>query len=198
MEIGNILICGSTYLTKAVVDFIKPYYNLIGYVPSHTIFSVNNIDLPIVDFNVDYDIILSIQYDKKILDITNSYNLHTGLLPDWGGVDILYHTLKSNVNEQGLTFHKINKEFDAGPIVSKITYPIIEGDTMLELYHKLMKIAPSFMLSSLKLLENIPNTELCYKETPTMYYKGNIAKKDLEEYKNFPKILKNSFKIVDK
>jgi len=54
-----------------------------------------------------------------------------------------------------------------------------------------MKVAPSFMLGSLKLLENIPNTELCYKETPTMYCIGNIVKEDLEEYKKFPETLKN-------
>ena len=38
-------------------------------------------DLPIADETVPHDIKLSIQYDKKVTDLSNAYNVHTGLLP---------------------------------------------------------------------------------------------------------------------
>tara|TARA_R110001592_G_scaffold362080_1_gene674846 strand:- start:3835 stop:4422 length:588 start_codon:yes stop_codon:yes gene_type:complete len=186
MNINKILICGSSYLTKKIVDFISPYYNLVGYIPSKSHLFNTEIDLPIVDFNVEYDIILSLQFDQKIKDTKNSYNLHTGILPQWGGCDILYHTLKSNVIEQGLTFHKITSEFDKGPIISKTTYPIFQEDKMIDLYRRMMKISPSFTLSSLKLLEILESPENCPILEPTLYKRGNIEENDKEIYSKFP------------
>ncbi len=193
MEIKKILICGSSYLTREVVNYIKPHYNLVGYIPSKSHVFSTNIDLPIVDFNVDYDLILSLQFDQKIKDTSNSFNLHTGLLPDWGGCDILYHTLKNKLVEQGLTFHKITDKFDEGPIISKISYPVFNTDNMIDLYHKIIKISPNFVLSALKLLETIKDVDNCKIYKPTLHKRGKIDINDLEMYQNFPTLLKQKY-----
>lgn len=190
MNINKILICGSSYLTEKVVEFIKPHYNLVGYIPSSNHVFSTNIDLPMVDFSVDYDITLSIQFDKKIGDVKKGYNLHTGILPVWGGCDIIYHTLRTGAKEQGLTFHKITDKFDEGPIISKSTYPVFPGDTMLDLYKKMLEIAPYFALSSLKLLEKIEDPNNCQMVKPALYKRGEILEKDKELYKDFPDKLK--------
>ena len=194
MKIDKILICGSSYLTKRIIDYISPYYNLVGYIPSKSHLFSTKIDLPIVNFEVEYDIILSLQFDQKIKDTKNSYNLHTGLLPQWGGCDILYHTLKSNVKEQGLTFHKITSKFDKGPIISKISYPIFKKDTMIDLYKRMLEISPGFALSSLKLLEKLDNPNNCPVLEPTLYKRGNILEGDKDIYSSFPSKLKKELK----
>ena len=108
MKVKKILIYGSSHLTKEVCNLLCKYYDLVGHVPSTKPVIAAKMDLPVVNEDIDYDIKLSVQYNKKILNIENSFNVHTGLLPEWGGVDILYHTLRENYFEQGLTFHQIN------------------------------------------------------------------------------------------
>ena len=169
MNFNKILILGSTYLTQLIVDRLQQSkYELVGYVESRRTPVSGNIDLPIVDFNVEYDIALCLQYDKFIPNPKNIYNLHTGLLPNYGGLDILRHTVKEGAVEQGMTFHKMGKTYDYGPIISKITYPVIDTDTVKDLYFKQCSIAPNFVLSCLKLLEAMDEEDIdkCFVKEP--------------------------------
>jgi len=194
----KILIYGSTYLTEVVCNYLKKEFNLVGYVPSNNPFIGGNIQLPRVE-NVEdcpHDIKLSIQYDKKIIDHENAYNVHTGLLPLWGGCDIMYHTLKEGAKEQGITFHKMTDQIDYGPIISKITYPIFESDGVLELYKKQSSIAPGFVASSLRLLEQIGenNVSKCILRKPRIFRKRkNISPEDILEYEETGKKLIKEF-----
>ena len=132
-------------------------------------------------------------------NIKNAYNVHTGLLPSWGGVDILYHTVKnrneSYIFEQGITFHKMTEKLDYGPIISKLSYPIIDNDTIITLYDRITQCFPSFVLSSLKLLETfgIKQVSECYKEKPRIFKRNNIDEGDTELYRNTLKILKDKY-----
>jgi methionyl-tRNA formyltransferase len=193
----KILILGSTLLTEVVVNFLKDSdFTLTGHVPSSNPYIPGNIELPVIqdmDIN-DHDIKLSIQYDKKVLDYHNSYNIHTGLLPDWGGRDILFHTLNNNETEQGLTFHKMSKEFDQGPIISKITYPVFKGDTQVDLYQRQLDIIPSFALAGLNLLMKIEDLNECVSHKPTMRRrKKDIPPEKMSEYSAAGKELLNNF-----
>ena len=195
MEIKKILIYGSTYLTKVTCDLLENHYELVGHIPSNNPVIGSEMTLPIVDESVNHDIKLSLQYNRRLLNLENAFNVHTGLLPEWGGTDILYHTLKENSKEQGLTFHKMTEIFDKGPIISKMTYPVFKEDTMVELYGRLIQIAPAFVLGSLKLLESIPTVDECYAETPQMYKRGNIDETDLEVYNNTIPNIKKMYNI---
>lgn len=149
----RILIYGSTYLTEICVNqLIKDGYNLVGYIPSENPVFKGTINLPIVDETIDHDIKLSIQYDKKLITTKDAYNLHTGLLPKYGGCSILYHTIKNDEEEQGLTLHKMTEDFDEGGIISKMSYAVLPEDTVADLYTRLCIIAPKFLSNALSLL----------------------------------------------
>ena len=187
MKIKKILIYGSSSLAEKSVGVLKDEYDLVGHIPSENAVIRGSIDLPVVDENVDHDIKLSLQYNKKILNIEKAFNVHTGLLPMYGGVDILYHTLESNfAYEQGLTFHKMSEDFDYGNIISKITYPVLLSDTVLDLYKRLDSIFPYFVLSSLKLLEALEEDDVdeCYAEKPRIFKRGKIKEGDETVYSN--------------
>jgi hypothetical protein len=178
----DILILGSTQLTELCVNKLKGYYNLVGYVPTTKPTKEGNIDLPIVDINSKCDIKLSIQYDKKVKEVDNSFNLHTGLLPKYGGMDVLDHAIRNKEKEQGLTFHKMTRKFDHGPSISKITYPIFPEDKTIDLYKRLLSIGPNFLLQSLKLLESFNEDQLSclpyFYEKPTIYKRGEFSLSD--------------------
>ena len=187
MKIDKILILGSTILTELCVDKIKDYYNLVGFVPSVNPTRTGNIDLPRVELDEPCDIKLSIQYDRMIKDTTNSYNLHTGLLPQYGGTNVLDYAIKNKSFEQGLTFHKMTEVLDYGPIISKTTYPILSGEKAVNLYRKLLLVGPNFLSSSLNLLESmtVEEVERCHKERPTVYKRGEFEiSSKMKEYKS--------------
>lgn len=184
----RILIYGSTYLTELCVNqLIKDGYNLIGYIPSENPTFEGNINLPRVDETIEHDIKLSIQYDKKLLTVNDAYNLHTGLLPEYGGCSILYHTIENKENIQGLTFHKMTEDFDKGGIISKMTYPVLESDTVPDLYFRVCQIAPKFISNALRLLPVIGKTH-----APVLYKRKDvpedISNKTVEEIKERLKI----------
>tara|TARA_Y100000361_G_C11046180_1_gene282621 strand:+ start:165 stop:773 length:609 start_codon:yes stop_codon:yes gene_type:complete len=202
VKINKILIYGSAHLTEETCNLLKNHYDLVGYIPSVNPVIAGNIDLPIVDENIQHDIKLSLQYNRRITNIENAYNVHTGLLPSWGGVDILYHTIKdrkeSYIFEQGLTFHKMSDDFDYGPIISKVTYPVYEDDTMVDLYDRITKCFPSFVLSGLKLLESLDEHQVnnSYKEKPRVFKRGNIDDMDSKLYKDTLKKLKRKYEKI--
>lgn len=183
----KILVFGSTYLSEIVCTHLlkDASFELVGYVPSQKRITVpGKMPIPIASEDAECDLILSIQYDKIIKNTKKSFNVHTGLLPEYGGVDILYHTLKNKALEQGITFHKITKNVDAGPIVSKISYPVFPDDTIKDLYLRLCAICPEFVSASLRLLKTIDldNLNQCYAKEPTIYKTGQVDEKDKVTY----------------
>jgi len=180
MKIDNVLILGSTLLTQLVVEKLNNHYNLVGYVPSSNPTKEGNIDLPVVGLDEKCDIRLSVQYDKIIKDTRNTYNLHTGLLPNYGGTNVLDYCIKNNEYEQGLTFHKMTDKLDYGPIISKITYPVLPKDTAFDLYKRGLLLGADFALASLKLLETLSNKDVnsCFSSEPILYKRGDFKVDD--------------------
>ena len=186
MKFDKILILGSTYLTELGVEKLKDLgYNLVGCVRNKKSPVPGNITLPDADFSVDHDIALSIQYNKLIQNPKNVFNFHTGILPEYGGADILRHTINNKEREQGITFHKMGAEYDNGPIISKITYPVFDTDTVESLYLRQCSIAADFICSCVKLLSNIPedNIDKCLIQKPKIYKR---SKKSIIRYREHP------------
>lgn len=201
----KILIYGSTQLTEHVVRALKTDgHKIIGYLPNKKATVPGVVDardltgIPKAEFE-EYDIALSLQYDQKIKDLDRCFNLHTGLLPEYGGCDILYHTLKNGAKEQGLTFHKITEKFDRGPIISKMTYPVLKTDTVISLYCRMLMIAPRFTAQAIHILQDIDMSKVdeCFVADPTIYYRGKIDPKDQDEYKQTGERLKEFFRGKD-
>jgi len=184
----KIVILGSSYLTELVVERLKNEYCLVGHIPSKDTTIPGNIDLPVLNsLEIEHDIKLSVQYDQKLVDIDRAYNVHTGLLPEYGGCDILAHTLANGDREQGITFHKLTDKFDAGPVVSKTTYPVFKEDTPFNLYRRLAVIIPGFVHSSLELLRTLSEEQIvsCFKYPPRMYRRGEFElDEDFKKFRN--------------
>lgn len=161
----RVLVYGSHFLTEvAVRHMLKCGIDVVGHVPSvHPTFP-GNVPVPEVGpENVMYDLLLSICYDRRIY--RPGYNIHTGLLPRWGGCDILYHTKREQAREQGLTLHRMALSFDSGPIFCKATYPVFPHDRIVDLFEKLTITMPNFAVTCVRLLEKEP--------LPTFHDKGN-------------------------
>ena len=196
----KILIFGSTYLSAITSNFLikNSDYRLVGYVANKKRLTIpGNMPIKEVSEDADCDIILSLQYDQMIKDINKSFNVHPGLLPEYGGIDILYHTIKNKSFEQGITFHKITKSLDYGPILSRISYPVFSDDTVEILYERMSVIFPLFVLSNLKLLEMIPcqMIDKCHSVKPNIYNSSQIADNDIKKYRETGVRLKNKFGV---
>jgi len=171
-----------------VINKIKHNYDLVGYVPSIKPTKKGYIDLPLVKMSTECDIKLSIQYDRIVKETENCFNVHTGLLPNYGGTNILDYTILNNEHEQGLTFHKMTDKLDYGPIVSKVTYPVFAHDNAYTLYKRLLSIGPDFVLSSLELLKGLSyeDLQLCEIKEPKLYRRGEFkVDKRIKNYDRF-------------
>jgi len=191
MKIKKILIYGSAHLTAVTCKLLKEHYELVGHIPSINPVISGKMDIPIVGEDIEHDIKLSLQYNRRMHNVSNAFNVHTGLLPEWGGQDILYHTLRKKAPEQGLTFHKMTPYFDYGEIISKSSYIVYKDDTMIDLYERMVQLFPSFVLGSLKILESLSQKQIknSPKLQPILYKRGQINIADMEEYKmTLPKL----------
>lgn len=203
MKIESILIYGSTKLTEACCHSLEneSCVKIIGYIANKREPTVPGDmsrwkqlhELPKHDA---YDIAVCIQYDCIIADTSKIFNLHTGLLPEYGGVDVLYHTLRNCAPEQGLTFHKMEPALDEGGILSKATYPVFTGDNVLGLYARMLRIAPSFCTGCIELLRELTAEQVarCRSVPPQRYRRGKeINECDLQEYLTIPQRLRDKF-----
>ena len=199
----KIVIYGSTKLTEVCCRFLEDTTDciILGYISNQSpptvpgnMTSWNMLSNPPPD--EEYDFALCIQYDRIILNTAKVFNLHTGLLPEYGGTDILYHTLKNGASEQGLTFHKMERKLDEGSIISKGSYPVVPNDTVLDLYERMLCVGPPFLKTCVELLKVLSTEKMkaIASHPPKKYRRGkDIAEADLEEYQNIPRMLRERF-----
>jgi methionyl-tRNA formyltransferase len=68
-------------------------------------------------------------------------NLHPSLLPRYRGPNPLAWTLRNDEPEMGLSIHRMDAQFDTGPLLAQGRRPIIDSDTVESLFEKLMSMA---------------------------------------------------------
>jgi hypothetical protein len=190
----KILLYGSTYITERCAALLSKHHEIVGHVPNQYEPTIpGRMSVPIVaEADVEHDIRLSIQYDASIHLVGQpAYDVHTGLLPRWGGNDILYHTLRQGANEQGLTFCQISDRQGCGYIISKITYPVRASDTMVDLYERVARIAPLFVVTALSLLEllGLDLRSGAMPAPPVMFHRGDIQPGDRGIYAETPRLI---------
>lgn len=194
----KVLIYGSTLLTQKAVELLKtaaPEVDLVGFVKSRNPTVAGKVALTEVQEEAlpKHDIKLILGYDLYIKDWQNCYNVHPGLLPEYGGCDILHHTVVNKDTQQGLTFQKTEADWDSGPIISKIGYTVLPTDTVMDLYTRTLSIYPAFVLSALKLLTSLPPgfvDGLPKAPTPCIYRRGKIADAHKQMYADNFELLK--------
>jgi methionyl-tRNA formyltransferase len=161
----NILLLGNGELVKTVERIITDFINRDPYNPPLETLAVKNNDFDVNKETVITDLLISAGYNKRIvLPLKNKVfciNVHLSPLPRYAGFNPLYWAIKNDEKEWGITLHKIEEEFDTGPIISQITFPVSTGDTARSLYDKSLEKV-SLLFSCLERL---------------LYFQGNITTK---------------------
>ena len=80
MEIKKILIYGSAHLTKVTCDLLQNHYELVGHIPSQNPVIGSEMSLPVVDESVEHDIKLSLQYNRRLLNLENAFKCSYGII----------------------------------------------------------------------------------------------------------------------
>jgi len=185
----RVLIYGSTYLTQKCVEYLLRYpgnYELIGYIPAPYPTVPGIIPLPLVFTSEPHDIGINLGYEQRIDPWDNVYNIHPGLLPEFGGCDLLHHTVVQQKIEQGITFQKMEESFDSGPILAKVTYPVFRDDDVLSLWQRVLRLYGPFVRYCLELLETFPLEKIVERPCiiPRRYKRGKIQEKYRIMYQN--------------
>jgi formyl transferase-like protein len=163
----RILIYGSSYLTELCeAALMDEGHTIVGHIPCRAPAFPGQMRSKVVTEDEPCDIRLSILYDRRITRIENGYNVHPGLLPRWGGCDILYHTIRERAVTQGMTFHMLDEGFDTGRILRTSSFMVPPDATISGLYHIMCKQMPTFTVWSVN--------NLCGHGEPHYYKRGEI------------------------
>lgn len=85
------------------------------------------------------DLVLSANeliFDQELLDIPRygCINRHSSLLPSYGGILPVFRAVQFGESFTGVSVHKMTAGIDEGDILSQKYVPIMEGDTLNQLY----------------------------------------------------------------
>jgi phosphoribosylglycinamide formyltransferase 1 len=81
-------------------------------------------------------------------------NVHPSLLPEFGGgMDAVEQALASGAKETGATVHIVTASLDAGPILVQEAVPILEGDTVETLRHRVHEAEYRILPQAIRLME---------------------------------------------
>lgn len=188
----KVLIYGSTYLSQKVCEHLlsNPVNDceLVGYIPSPNPTIKGIISLPKVSIKnlIAHDIGLNVGYERYIRNHKKVFNVHPGLLPEYGGVDILHHTIVNKATYQGFTLQKMIDKIDEGPILSQYSYRVFPTDDVISLYNRNLIIYPCFVRSCLLILNsiNLSEVDLMPRIEPNIYYRGQIDPKHKSMYQS--------------
>jgi methionyl-tRNA formyltransferase len=88
---------------------------------------------------------------QEALDVPRlgSVNHHPGLLPRHRGPIPLAWAIRDGDTEFGLTWHRMDAEYDTGPILAQATVPIEDDDTTIEI------VGPKLIQAALALLPRV-------------------------------------------
>ena len=111
------------------------------------------------------DIVVTVGYMKKLGSQTltkfkrNIYNIHPSLLPKYGGkgmfgLNIHQAVINSGDSETGVTIHRLEDEYDTGPIVAQQRVPVLPGDSAETLSSRVIKVEHIFLIETLNSIIN--------------------------------------------
>jgi|CXWL01.1.fsa_nt_gi methionyl-tRNA formyltransferase len=129
---------------------------------------------------VDTGLILSFSY--KIppsvyqLPLKGFYNVHPGLLPAYRGADPVFQQIRNKEKNAGVTIHKVDHDFDTGPVVISEMIRLNPEDTYGILNEKLSYTAAKLTGTLLKLLSfDITIPSRTQDESKAVYYRKQVA-----------------------
>lgn len=96
-------------------------------------------------------------------------NLHPSLLPKWRGPEPVFWAFRHGLRETGVTLHRMNEAFDAGPIIAQQRVPIPEGATIPALELELARIGAGMVLDHLRTSPERAATPVPQREEDASY-----------------------------
>ena len=89
------------------------------------------------------DLVVSCYYSSRIVEIDRHWkviNLHNAPLPKYRGGRPINWALKNGEKSHGVTIHEVVHEFDRGPIIGQVMFPIWpEVDEVLDVYNRCLR-----------------------------------------------------------
>ena len=124
---------------------------------------------------LDLDLLLVFAFghiiDENLLNIAKhgSFNIHTSLLPKYRGAAPIQRSIINCDQETGITFMKMDKGLDTGPIVKSIKFPIEEGMNTEDLEEIMSDISSRYILQTIDSIENNSFTLTVQNENESSY-----------------------------
>lgn len=91
-------------------------------------------------------------------------NIHPSLLPSYKGVDPVFYAMKDNVDEIGVSLHKMNESFDSGDILLQTAIKMDDTKSLLfnncQLFEEGIRLATKWIKGDKKTVQAIANNNL--------------------------------------
>ena len=106
--------------------------------------------------SIAFSIFCGQRFSPELLGVfEHAVNYHNGLLPKYRGVGATLWSIYNCEKESGFTFHRMNEEFDEGPILLQGSIPLRTNYTIFDIeYEKVVSAAKSIPLLLDKLIKN--------------------------------------------
>ena len=129
------------------------------------------------------DIIITCAYGqiipKVLLDLPRlgCINVHASLLPYLRGGAPLHHAIIDGYKETGVTIMYMDESMDTGDIISSVTYPLKDTDTVGTVHDNLMEMGANLLMETLPSIISGTNKRI-KQDNSKATYAYNISRSD--------------------
>ena len=129
------------------------------------------------------DIIITCAYGqiipKVLLDLPRlgCINVHASLLPYLRGGAPLHHAIIDGYKETGVTIMYMDESMDTGDIISSVTYPLKDTDTVGTVHDNLMEMGANLLMETLPSIIKGTNKRI-KQDNSKATYAYNISRSD--------------------
>ena len=129
------------------------------------------------------DIIITCAYGqiipKALLDLPRlgCINVHASLLPYLRGGAPLHHAIIDGYKETGVTIMYMDEAMDTGDIISAVTYPLKDNDTVGTVHDNLMEMGANLLMETLPSIIKGTNKRI-KQDNSKATYAYNISRSD--------------------
>lgn len=95
----------------------------------------------------EFDLVVSVLHDrlfrKEHLERARLgiVNLHTARVPDYRGCNTFTHAVLNGEKRYGVTLHYVDEGVDSGPVIARMSEPILATDTSFSVYQRVQPVA---------------------------------------------------------
>jgi methionyl-tRNA formyltransferase len=130
------------------------------------------------DINLGLMFTYSYKLTEKVFSLPQLgfYNIHPGHLPQYRGSEPIFWQIKNKEQNAGICIHKVDKNYDSGPVVLSNTIAINNNDTYGLLCNKIsMAVLPlaANLIQMLAVTQTTPSIN--QDESKAVYYKKPIV-----------------------